>query len=114
MLFHKEIIMLENKIELKDKPLLHATLEDLWRVGIEMGILGSGNGQPSYGCVENRNTPCLVVGVKALADRLQVSVSTINRMLAEGVIDQATYQYEKTIIFNVNAVLDLLRRDKKK
>ena len=114
MLFHKENIMLENKIELKDKPLLHATLEDLWRVGIEMGILGSGNGQPSYGCVENRNTPCLVVGVKALADRLQVSVSTINRMLAEGVIDSATFQFGKTILFDVNAVLNLLRRDKKK
>lgn len=106
--------MLENKIELKDKPLLHATLEDLWRVGIEMGILGSGNGLHNYDCAEKGNTPCLVVGVKGLADRLQVSVSTINRMLAEGVIDQATYQYGKTIIFNVNAVLDLLRRDKKK
>lgn len=105
---------MERKIEIKDKPLLQASLEDFWMVGIELGILGSGNVQHSYGCVENRNTPCLVVGVKALADRLQVSVSTINRMLAEGVIDQATYQYEKTIIFNVNAVLDLLRRDKKK
>lgn len=104
---------MENKIGLKDKPLLHATLEDLWRVGIEMGILGSGNGLYNYDCAEKGNTPCLVVGVKALADRLQVSVSTINRMLAEGVIDSATFQYAKTLIFDLNAVLNLLRRDKK-
>lgn len=105
---------MERKIEIKDKPLLQASLEDFWMVGIELGILGSGNVQHSYGCVENRNTPCLVVGVKALADRLQVSVSTINRMLAEGVIDSATFQFGKTILFDVNAVLNLLRRDKKK
>lgn len=112
MQFHKNFDM-ERNTELKDKPLLHATLEDLWRTGIEMGILSSENVQHSYGCVENRNTPCFVVGVKDLACRLHVSVSTINRMLAEGVIDQATFQYSKTLIFDFNAVLDLLRRDKK-
>lgn len=103
--------MQEIKKVLKDKPLLQASLEDFWQVGIEMGLVGP---RHSYDCVENVNTPCLVVGVKALADRLQVSVSTINRMLAEGVIDQATFQYGKTLIFNFNAVLNLLRRDKKK
>lgn len=105
---------MENRLNLKEKPLLHATLNDFLIAGIELGIFGSGNVQHSYGCVENRNTPCLVVGVKGLADRLHVSVSTINRMLAEGVIDQATFQYSKTLIFDFNAVLDLLRRDKKK
>lgn len=112
MQFHKNFDM-ERKIEIKDKPLLQATLEDFWMVGIELGILGSGNVQHSYGCVENRNTPCLVVGVRGLADRLQVSVSTINRMLAEGVIDSATFQYGKSLFFDLNAVLNLLRRDKK-
>lgn len=105
---------MEKIIDIKNKPLLHATLEDFWRAGIEMGLVVPGNGQHSYDCVENGNTPWLVVGIKGLADSLKISISTINRMLAEGVIDQATFQYGKTLLFDVNAVLKLLRRDKKK
>ena len=102
------------KVEFKKLPVFQATLENFWQAGIEMGIVGAGNGQHFDDCVGNSKKPWLVVGVKGLANQLQISISTVNRMLADGVIDSATYQYGKTVLFDVNAVLDLLRKDKKK
>lgn len=98
--------------EVKDKPLLQATLGDFWRAGIEMGFVDAGKGQPFNNCKGYQEKPWIVVGIKSLAKELQVSISTVNRMLAEGVIDHATYQYGKTLLFNVNGVLEALRRDK--
>lgn len=97
--------------EVKDKPLLQATLGDFWRAGIEMGIV-DGQGLHIGNCTGNVERPWIVVGIKSLAKELQISPSTVNRMLAEGVIDHATYQYGKTLLFNVNGVLEALRRDK--
>lgn len=96
----------------KDKPLLQATLGDFWRAGIEMGIV-DGQGLHIGNCTGNVERPWIVVGIKSLAKELQISPSTVNRMLAEGVIDSATFQFGKTILFDVNAVLGLLRRDRK-
>jgi len=100
--------------DLKKIPVFQATLENFWQAGIELGIVGAGNGLHIEDCIGNGKRPWLVVGAKGLANQLQISISTVNRMLAEGVIDSATYQYGKTLLFDVNAVLDLLRRDKKK
>lgn len=58
--------------------------------------------------------PQFVTGAKSLASVLGVSVSTINRMLADGKIDSGCYQSGKVLIFNVSEVLKCLRRDKKK
>lgn len=98
--------------EVKDKPLLQATLGDFWRAGIEMGIV-AGKGQHFDNCKGYQEKPWIVVGIKTLAKELQISPSTVNRMLAEGVIDSATFQFGKTILFDVKAVLGLLRRDRK-
>lgn len=105
---------MEKDLEIRNIPLLHATLGDFWITAVEMGIVDAGQGLYIGNCTGNVERPWIVVGIKNLAKELQVSTSTINRMLAEGVIDSATFQFGKTILFDVNAVLNLLRRDKKK
>lgn len=103
---------MEKDLKLRDVPLLHATLGDFWIAGVEMGIV-DGQGLHIGNCTGNVERPWIVVGIKSLAKELQISPSTVNRMLAEGVIDSATFQFGKTILFDVNAVLGLLRRDRK-
>lgn len=99
-------------------PLLQATLEDLWKAGIELGVIGICLKESPINDwsvdSELKGIPILITGVKALSAAIGVSTSTINRMLAEGVIDSATYQYGKILVFNLHAVLNILRRDKKK
>lgn len=104
---------MKKEVNLRDLPLLHATLGDFWIAGVEMGIVDAGKGQHFDDCKGYQEKPWIVVGIKTLAKELQISPSTVNRMLAEGVIDSATFQFGKTILFDVNAVLCLLRRDRK-
>lgn len=103
---------MKKEVNLRNVPLTHATLGDFWIAGVEMGIVGAGKGLHFDDCKGYQKKPWIVVGIKTLAKELQISPSTVNRMLAEGVIDQATYQYGKTLLFNVNGVLEALRRDK--
>lgn len=53
--------------------------------------------------------PPLVTGIKGLANILGISVSTISRMKADGVLDEAILQNGKTVIFDTYKVLDILR-----
>lgn len=53
--------------------------------------------------------PQFVTGLKSLASTLNVSVSTIGRWKRKGLLDNATFQDGKTVIFNVHEVLDILR-----
>lgn len=53
-----------DKDEFKKLPVFQATLENFWQAGIEMGIVGAGNGQHFDDCVGNSKKPWLVVGVK--------------------------------------------------
>lgn len=53
--------------------------------------------------------PQFVTGLKSLASELNVSVSTIGRWKRKGLLDSATFQDGKTVIFNVHEVLDILR-----
>lgn len=53
--------------------------------------------------------PQFVTGLKSLASTLNVSVSTIGRWKRKGLLDRATFQDGKTVIFNVHEVLDILR-----
>lgn len=94
---------MERKIELKNKPLLEATLEDFWQASIEMGIVG----------VESGRKPWLVVGIKALAKELGISVSSVNRLISQGTIDSATYQHGKLVWFDMREVLNILKKEKK-
>lgn len=102
-------MFMENMINPKT-PLLQVSLEDFWEMGLNMGVFGVGNLQHD---VSKGRKPWIVAGIKSLAKELCISPSTVNRMLAEGVIDSATFQFGKTILFDVDAVLDLLRRDRK-
>ncbi|HJH69580.1 MAG TPA: DUF3853 family protein [Bacteroidaceae bacterium] len=97
---------MERKIEIKDKPLLQATLEDFWQVGIEMGLV-----VPN---VANESNPKLILGIKALAQELGISVSSINRLISQGTLDSAIYQSGKLVWFDLREVLNLMKKDRKK
>lgn len=55
----------------------------------------------------------LVTGIKSLAAKLGVSVSTANRLVGSGKIDAGIYRYEKTLIFDIPIILDILRVGKR-
>lgn len=98
----------------KDIPLFQATLEQFWNAGIEIGILSSGSGQHSYDCVGNESKPKLILGIKALAQELGISVSTVNRLISQGTFDSAIYRHGKLVWFDLREVLKILKKTKKK
>ena len=53
--------------------------------------------------------PRFVTGIKELARVLNISVSTVNRWKSDGLLDEATYQNGKFVLFDVYGVLDILR-----
>lgn len=53
--------------------------------------------------------PPFVTGIKGVAEVLGISVSTVNRMKADGVLDEAILQNGKTVIFDTYKVLEILR-----
>lgn len=55
------------------------------------------------------NLPQFVTGIKGLAQILGISVSTVNRMKADGLLDDAVFQNGKTVIFDTYKVLEILR-----
>ncbi len=109
MQFHKNFDM-ERKIEIKDKPLLQATLEDFWQVGIEMGLVVP---KHSYDCAGIESKPKLILGIKALGRELGISVSSVNRLISQGTLDSAIYQSGKLVWFDLREVLNLMKKDKK-
>lgn len=60
------------------------------------------------------NLPQFVTGIKALAQILGISVSTVSRMKADGLLDDAVFQNGKTVIFDTYKVLEILRVSNKK
>lgn len=60
------------------------------------------------------NLPQFVTGIKALAQILGVSVSTVCRMKADGLLDDAVFQNGKTVIFDTYKVLEILRVSNRK
>lgn len=99
--------------ELLHKNILTMTGEDLLNL---LRLVNSETHKEEAKMNFNNNSKVLqlVTGVKSLSAALGISVSSVNRMLADGVIDTATYQHGKILIFDVNGVLDILRRDKNK
>jgi hypothetical protein len=60
------------------------------------------------------NLPQFITGIKELARWLGISVSTVSRMKNEGLLDDATFQNGKTVIFETYKVLEILRVSNKK
>ena len=58
--------------------------------------------------------PRFVTGIKGLARILGISVSTVNRMKAEGVFNKALYQNGKTVIFETQIALECLKINKER
>ena len=61
-----------------------------------------------------RDLPQFITGIKGLAKVLGISVSTVNRMKTEGLLDDAIFQNGKTVIFDTYKVLEILRVSKRK
>lgn len=55
----------------------------------------------------------LVTGLQGLANLLDVSYSTAYRIKRSKVLAKATFQVNRTIVFDADMVLDILREDKK-
>ena len=55
----------------------------------------------------------LVTGLQGLANLLDVSYSTAYRIKRSKVLAKATFQVKRTIVFDADMVLDILREDKK-
>lgn len=53
--------------------------------------------------------PRFVTGLKSLAATLKVSLSTVSRWKAKGLLDTVTFQDGKSVFFDVYGVLDILR-----
>lgn len=53
--------------------------------------------------------PRFVTGLKSLAATLKVSLSTVSRWKAKGLLDTVTFQDGKSVFFDVYGVLELLR-----
>ena len=60
------------------------------------------------------NLPQFIAGIKELARRLGISASTVNRIKAEGLLDDAIFQNGKTVIFDTYKVLEILRVSNRK
>lgn len=60
------------------------------------------------------NLPQFITGIKELARWLGISVSTVSRMKTEGLLDDATFQNGKTVIFETYKVLEILRVSNRK
>ena len=58
--------------------------------------------------------PQFIIGVKGLAGFLGTSVSTVNRWKACGLLDDATLQCGKVVIFELPKVIEILRVSDKK
>lgn len=98
---------MERKKEIKDKPLLQATIEDFWQVGIEMGLVVP---MHSYDCAGIESKPKLILGIKALGQELGISVSSVNRLISQGTLDSAIYKRGKLIWFDLREVLKILKK----
>lgn len=102
-----------NNNELFEKSILTMTGADLLNL-LRQVISKEHDAEPLITNANNQYTevPQFVTGVKSLAAFLGISVSSVNRMLADGKIDSGCYQTGKILIFDVREVLKCLRRGK--
>lgn len=63
--------------------------------------------QPSMS--EYPKLPAFVTGIKSAAEVFGISISNINRMKADGVLDEAILQNGKTVIFDTYKTIEILR-----
>lgn len=101
---------MEKKIDtLKTKAVALMTVAELIEV---INLFGCGANKPPLDTEdpEFKGIPQLVTGIKGLANVLGISLSTVNRMLADGTLSGAYYQYGRTLIFNTHTVLKNLRK----
>lgn len=78
-------------------------LKDVLQKCAPTGSKNEGNGGDYSGL------PRFVTGLKSLAATLKVSLSTVSRWKAKGLLDTVTFQDGKSVFFDVYGVLDILR-----
>jgi len=98
------------------KSLFQATVADFWMAGLELGVIKTNqrdeaSPSPKEVC---SGIPQFIIGVKGLAGFFGTSVSTVNRWKACGLLDDATLQCGKVVIFELPKVIEILRVSDKK
>lgn len=83
-------------------------LKDVLQKYVITGSNNEGNGGDYSGL------PRFITGLKSLAATLKVSLSTVSRWKADGLLDDAVFQNGKTVIFDTYKVLEILRVSNKK
>lgn len=100
---------------LQKKRLLDMTGEELTQVIREaIGAKSEPALAPKQFLETYPEVPPFITGVKGIADMLGISTSTINRMKADGVLDDAVLQNGKTVIFDTRKLLEALRLSNRK
>ena len=87
---------LNTKVELKE-------MTDNIKILIEEGVAEALDKH-----LKNREVPKLITGLQGLANLLGVSYSTAWRIKSSGVLKDATTQYNRTILFDAEKVLEAL------
>lgn len=60
---------------------------------------------------KNPNLPKYVYGIRGIANLLDCSISTANRIKKKGTLDDAIIQQGRTIMVDVDKALELLKED---
>lgn len=89
------------------KPIFQATLGDLKEIIKSVMAEEQKESPPDVRKKQN-----YVYGVKGLATLVGCSLPTAQRIKKSGIIRSATYQFNKTVMFNADLVLELLKADR--
>lgn len=99
---------------LLDKAMFQATIADFWMAGLELGVIKTNQKDEMPSGESNSGIPQFVIGVKGLAGFFGTSVSTVNHWKSSGMLDDATLQCGKIVIFELPKVIEILRVSDKK
>lgn len=109
--------MLQQKNEVQsmlEKSMFQATIADFWMAGLKLGVITTNQRDETSPKENSSGIPQFVIGVKGLAGFFGTSVSTVNRWKSSGMLDNATLQCGKVVIFELPKVIEILRVSDKK
>ena len=105
----------KNEVQsLLEKAMFQATVADFWMAGLELGVIKTNQRDEASPKEVCSGIPQFIIGVKGLAGFLGTSVSAVNRWKACGLLDDATLQCGKVVIFELPKVIEILRVSDKK
>lgn len=95
------------------KPIAMMTGSEFMELARQCGLDEKGESQQEAERVSNQRRNW-VHGIKGLCELLGCSTATANRIKASGIIDKATRQVNRTILFDADLVLELIKNRKRR